>query len=183
MRRRRRRVTLLRRRITLSGVGIIAGTGLGGWRSAAENRLAEVAEKASLLLMRFRSRMGRRLELRDSLGRRLQGVLLNEHGLGENIGRVGGRADGVVDEGFGLRIARRRAIRVDALEQTGKHLAFFGGHVTLQFGPCGPRGAYGDRLRPFQDGVGPFFACRSPAALRRRRAFTPLPLSFRQLPQ
>ena len=73
--------------------------------------------------------MRRRLELGDPVGRRLQGMLLDEHGLGENIGREGGRANGVVDEGFRLRVARRAAVGVDALEQTGEHLAFFGGHV------------------------------------------------------
>ena len=50
------------------------------------------------------------------MGRGLQGVLLNEHGLSEDIGRERRGAGGVVDEGLGLRVARRGAGRFDALE-------------------------------------------------------------------
>ena len=70
----------------------------------------------------------RRLELGDALRRRLERVLLDEHGLGQDVGRERRRANGVVDEGLGLRVARGRAGRVDALEQTSEHLTFFGGH-------------------------------------------------------
>src|SRR5208282_3785305 len=106
--RRRRGVALLLRRAALIGIGVITGARLRRLRrrSAAEYRLAEVAEKAPLPLMLFRGFVGRRLER----------MLLNERGLGENIGRLGGRADGVVDEGLRFRVARRRAVRVDALE-------------------------------------------------------------------
>ena len=99
------------------GAGIIAGArGIRG-RAAAENRLAEVAEKASLSLpLTLAGFMRRRLELGDPVGRRLEGLLLNERRLGENIGRVWGRANGFVDEKLGFRVARRRAVRVDALE-------------------------------------------------------------------
>jgi hypothetical protein len=106
------------------------------------------------------------LEFGHSLGRRLQGALLNEHSLSEDIGRERGGANGVVDEDFGLRVARRGAGRFDALEQIGEHLAFFGGHVALHNRPSRPRRAYGPWSRSIQDGSSAFSA----GSVRPRRA-------------
>ena len=72
-----------------------------------------------------------RLELGDPVRSGLQGLLLDEHGLRQHIGRVGRGANRVIDEGFGFGVTLRRGSRVDALEQATKHLAFFGGHVAL----------------------------------------------------
>ncbi len=76
----------------------------------------------------------RRLKLGDSICRSLESALLNERGLGQDVGRERDGADRIVDEGFGLGVARRRAGGIDALEKTGEHLAFFGGHVDLPAG-------------------------------------------------
>ena len=72
-----------------------------------------------------------RLELGDMVGRSLQGLLLDKHGLRQHIGRMGRGANRVADEGFGFGVTLRRGSRVDALEQAAKHLTFFGGHVAL----------------------------------------------------
>ena len=72
-----------------------------------------------------------RLELGDPVRGGLQGLLLDEHGLRQHVGRVGRGANRVIDEGFGFRVTLRRGSRVDALEQATKHLTFFGGHVAL----------------------------------------------------
>ena len=66
--------------------------------------------------------------------RGLESLLLDERGLGQDIGREWDGANRVVDEGFGLGVARRRASRIDALEKAAEHLAFFGGHVALPAG-------------------------------------------------
>ena len=73
----------------------------------------------------------RRLELGNMVRCGLQGLLLDKHGLRQDIGRVRRGANRVVDEGFGFGVTLRRGSRVDALEQATKHLAFFGGHVAL----------------------------------------------------
>ena len=77
----------------------------------------------------------RRLEFGDTMRRRLQGALLHEHRLGQDVGRERRGANRIVDEGFRVGVARRRAGRFDAIEKVGEHLAFFGGHIAL------PRGA------------------------------------------
>jgi hypothetical protein len=72
-----------------------------------------------------------RLELGDPVRRGLQGLLLDKHGLRQDIGRVGRGANRIGDEGFGFGVTLGRGSRVDALEKATKHLAFFGGHVAL----------------------------------------------------
>ena len=75
-----------------------------------------------------------RLKLGDSVRCGLQSLLLDKHGLRQDIGRVGRGANRVADEGFGFGVTLRRGSRVDALEKATKHLAFFGGHVALPAG-------------------------------------------------
>ena len=94
--------------------------------AAAEQRSAEIAEEAGLLLRL--ALLGLRFELGEPPAGVLQRLLLDEDRLGEHIGRVRIGPDGVIDEGFRLRIARRRGGRSDAFEQAGEQLAFFGGH-------------------------------------------------------
>ncbi len=82
----------------------------------------------------------RRLELGNMVRRGLQGLLLDEHGLRQHIGRVGRRANRVIDEGFGFGVTLRRRGGVDALEKATKHLAFVGGHDALPAaGSAAPR--------------------------------------------
>src|SRR5271166_5324159 len=126
-------------------------------RPAAEDRSPQIAEETRLLRLLFAALAGSRFQLGHPLSSRFESVLLNEHGLGEDIGRERHGANSVVDESFGLRLARRGAGRIDALEKTGEHLAFFGGHVALRYGPRRPRRAYGHCMRPIQDGSLAFF--------------------------
>jgi hypothetical protein len=76
----------------------------------------------------------RRLKLGDSMRRSLESLLLDERGLGQDVGRERNGANRVVDESFGLGVAGRCAGRFDTLEKTAEHLAFFGGHVALPAG-------------------------------------------------
>jgi hypothetical protein len=177
--RRLRRISGRRRglRPALVGRCVIARMRRRGRRSSAKDRFAEIAEEAALLLLLFSRVLRGRFEFGDPLGRRLQGVLLNEHGLSEDVRREGGGANRVVDKGFRLRVARRGARRADAVEKTAEHLAFFGGHVTLPYRPPRPRPAYGHWLRSIQDGAIAFFA-PAPA-----RGFTPADRSSTPVPQ
>ena len=118
----------------------------------------------------------RRLELGDSVRRGLQGLLLDKHGLRQDIGRVGRGANRVVDEGFGFGVTRRRGGSVDALEKAGEHLAFFGGHVALPAAGW-PRRAYSDTGCGQSKTARGFFARRShffrrTPAREEKRAFT-----------
>jgi hypothetical protein len=103
----------------------------GRRRTAAENGLAEIAKEAAVFFALRGALLRGRLELGDPVRSGLQGLLLNKHGLRQDIGRVGRGANRVIDEGFGFGVTLRRGSRVDALEQATKHLAFFGGHVAL----------------------------------------------------
>jgi hypothetical protein len=114
----------------------------GGW-AAAENGLAEIAEETAVFLTLLGALPHGRLELGDPVGRSLQSLLLDKDGLGQDIGRVGGSANRVVDERFSFGVTLRRGSRVDALEKATKHLAFFGGHVALPAAGW-PRPAYSD---------------------------------------
>jgi len=54
--------------------------------------------------------------------------LLDENGLGEEIGGVGLSPHRIGDEGFGLPVTRPIRLAADSIEEIGEHLAFFGGH-------------------------------------------------------
>src|SRR5271157_912172 len=135
LRLRRRRSIAWSRTALLIGGRVVARTRRRRRRAAAENRSAQIAEETCLLRVLFGALARGCFQLGHPLSGRLQSVLLNEHGLDEDIGRERHGANGVVDESFGLRVARRGAGRIDALEKTGEHLAFFGGHVALPYGP------------------------------------------------
>ena len=92
------------------------------------------------------------------MGGAFESLLLHQYGLGQNVGRKGLLAYGVVDEGFRLRVARGRRVGADALEEVGEHLAFFGAHRGLPSGHRARAAAYGLTTRPFQDGASGIFA-------------------------
>src|SRR5262249_43226718 len=107
------------------------------------NGLAEIAKEAPMFLAQLGALLRRRFELGDPARRGLQGLLLNEHGLRQNIGRVRRGANRVIDKGFGFGVTLGRGGRIDALEKATKHLAFFGGHVALPAAEW-PRPAYSE---------------------------------------
>src|SRR5271165_2940393 len=173
--RRRRSIAWPRTRPALIGGGVRTRRRRG--RPAAEDRSPQIAEETRLLRLLFAALAGSRFQLGHPLSSRFESVLLNEHGLGEDIGRERHGANSVVDESFGLRLARRGAGRIDALEKTGEHLAFFGGHVALRYGPRRPRRAYGHCMRPIQDGSLAFFL---PLSARPARLYSDRPIVYPQ---
>ena len=67
-----------------------------------------------------------RLKLLQALIGGAQRLILNDDGLGEKIGRIRQRLDGVRYEGFGFLVARRGACVLDSLEQALEQLTFLG---------------------------------------------------------
>ena len=67
-----------------------------------------------------------RLELLQPVIGGAQRLILDDDGLGEEIGRIGQRLDGVRYEGLGFLVARRGAGVLDALEQALEQLTFLG---------------------------------------------------------
>ncbi len=67
-----------------------------------------------------------RLELLQAVVGGAQRLILHDDGLGQEIGRIGQRLDGVRDEGLGVLVARRGAGVLDALEQALEQLTFLG---------------------------------------------------------
>ena len=66
------------------------------------------------------------LELLQPLVGRLQRLILHEHGLGEEVGRVGLIADAVGNHLLGLGVARAGRIVAHPIEQALQKLALFG---------------------------------------------------------
>src|SRR5208337_5158823 len=100
----------------------------------------------------------------------------------QEVGRERRGANRIVNQGFCIGVARRRAGRFDALEKVGEHLAFFGGHIALPHGPDRPRRAYSDACGQSKTSASVFRfdqAHSKAESSRARRAFTQACRSFR----
>ena len=95
-----------------------------GFVVAAE-QIAEEAGGAFRLLLEL-------LDLCAGVGelflRLVEGVLLDEHGLGEDVERVGIAAEGLLKELLGVEVLLGKLGLVDALDEALKHLLFLRGH-------------------------------------------------------
>jgi hypothetical protein len=91
--------------------------------AAAENRPEAVQESAGR-----RRLLGVQpgFELLQPFIGRTQGLVLDDDGLRQEIGRIRHGLDGIGNQSLGLRVARRVGCRADAIEETCDELAFFG---------------------------------------------------------
>src|SRR5690606_8792026 len=120
-----------------------AGTGVGHtagcWRALSRccwaSPAKQPAEKAAGLswgLGRLRFQLlDPSFKLTDALSGLLEGMLLNEHRLHQQVGRIGDLLHGLVDQSFRFRILLRTTEGAHAVEQTGNELAFVWGHPSL----------------------------------------------------
>ena len=83
----------------------------------------------------------------DAVIRRLERLVLHQHGLHQRIDSVRRAAHAFADHRLGVRIARVRLQRGQALEQLGDELAFLRCHVVL-LGPSGARLIWGVIIAP-----------------------------------
>ena len=98
--------------------------GRGRGRAAAEDARQETAAAALALLVALLLHL--LLEVLDVLVGGLQRLLLHDHRLGQEVGRVGLLAHVVGDEPVGLGVALRGGIVAHAVEHALQQLALFG---------------------------------------------------------
>ena len=111
--------------------GRMSPGGRNGTRAAAEDGPAEAAEEARIPLRLGAS--GLRLpdvflELLDLVVSRAQRLVLDDHGLSHEVGRIGLCPDLIADQHFRFTVPLLARDRLHAIEEAGDQLAFVGGH-------------------------------------------------------
>src|SRR5215510_715375 len=98
--------------------------------AAALQAVACVAEKAGIA-----RRLACAFELADARVGALERFVLHQHGLHQRIGRIGGLAQAVPDQPFGIGIALGVLERGKPVEQLDDEIAFLWGHLAVSFLP------------------------------------------------
>jgi hypothetical protein len=98
------------------------------WRFAASKYALAHALKEAALPRRLAARAKLRFELADADIGALERLVLDQRGLHQCIGRVGGSAEAILNQALGLSVAGVIFKRCQAIKQVGDLIAFLWGH-------------------------------------------------------